>query len=155
MERNTELEAEWKAEEQTKLYDDYVIYTVILISNIISILLMNKYIMFSNGIFTTALILKINDADIRSTLIPISILLIPLMIGLTSTSNKVEGIIKGIVGSLIVSLPFYFFKLIVIILEGGSNKNTGLQGFGTFVLSSIYTLVAYIYVIIMMLKTTN
>jgi hypothetical protein len=155
MERNTELEAEWKAEEQTKLYDDYVIYTVILISNIISILLMNKYIMFSNGIFTTALILKINDADIRSTLIPISILLIPLMIGLTSTSNKVEGIIKGIVGSLIVSLPFYFFKLIVIILEWGSNKNTGLQGFGTFVLSSIYTLVAYIYVIIMMLKTTN
>ena len=155
MERNTELEAEWKAEEQTKLYEDYVIYTVILISNIISILLMNKYIMFSNGIFTTALILKINDADIRSTLIPISILLIPLMIGLTSTSNKVEGIIKGIVGSLIVSLPFYFFKLIVIILEWGSNKNTGLQGFGTFVLSSIYTLVAYIYVIIMMLKTTN
>ena len=155
MERNTELEAEWKAEEQTKLYDDYVIYTVILISNIISILLMNKYIMFSNGIFTTALILKINDADIRSTLIPISILLIPLMIGLTSTSNKVEGIIKGIVGSLIVSLPFYFFKLIVIILEGDSKKNYGLQGFGTFVLSSIYTLFAYIYVIIMMIKTTN
>lgn len=145
---------ELEAAEQTKLYEDYIVYTVILISNIISILLMNKYIMLSNGIFTTVLILKINH-HIRSTLLIISILLIPLMIGLTSTNNKVEGIIKGIVGSLIVYLPSYFFKELVLILEGSDNKNSGLQGLGTFLVYSTYVLVVYITVIIMMLKTTN
>jgi hypothetical protein len=100
------------------------------------------------------------------TVIAYSFSSIPIVIGLTYT-NKVEGIVKAIVGLFITFLPFIlfiidsyiykgvFFKWLVIILEGDSNKNSGLQGLKTIIYSSIYTLVAYISVIIMMLKTNN
>ncbi len=88
------------------------------------------------------------------TVIAYSFSSIPIVIGLTYT-NKVEGIVKAIVGLFITFLPFIFFKWLVIILEGDSNKNSGLQGLETIIYSSIYTLVAYISVIIMMLKTNN
>ena len=86
--------------------------------------------------------------------------LIPLAIGLTST-NKVEGIVKAIVGLLITFLPYiylYFFSNSFNWSFGGPTKeeDKGKQLAMSFMFySTIYTLVAYISVIIMMLKTTN
>lgn len=94
------------------------------------------------------------------TVIAYSFSSIPIAIGLTYT-NKVEGIVKAIIGLFITILPYiylYFFTDSFNWTLGGPEKeeDKGKQHSLSYMYYSIiYTLIAYISVIIMMLKTNN